>query len=136
VDNTTRRPQNPMNTNECPALDKSGCGTVPLRGSRRGALASVDRVDGHRISVDLHSQLFQRTTCGSGQMEFWSDHGYSGGVPTGELPVRMPSPSALKRRRVARASGTSQKRTSFHDPGDEATSDDVTRKATVTFTRR
>lgn len=126
-----------MNTDPCPELDKSGSGTVPLR-ARRGAKADIGRVDGRRISVDLYSQQFQhgRDQCLSGQLERWSDHRFSGGITTGQLPVKMPSPSALKRRRVARATGTSHKRTSFHDPGDEATADDVTRTATVTFTRR
>jgi hypothetical protein len=88
--------------------------------------------------VDLHSADFRHRggTCQSGLMERWSDHRFSGGNVTGQLPVRMPRPSALKRRRTVRASGTSHKRTSYADPGDEATSDDVTRSATVRFTRR
>jgi hypothetical protein len=138
VDNTTRRPQDPEITSPCPDLDKSGCGTVPLRPGRRHTSAGIGRVDKRRISVTLGSEHFQhpKGKCGAGQMEFWSDHTYSGGLATGELPVKMPTPSALKHRQVTRASGTSHKRTAFHDPGDESTSDDVTRSATVTFRRR
>lgn len=138
VDNTTRRPQDPETTTPCPKLDKSGCGTVPLRTGRRHTSADIGRVDKRRVSVSLGSEHFQhpKGRCGAGQMEFWSDHSYSGGLKTGELPVKMPTVSALKNRRLTRASGTSHKFTSFHDPGDTSASDDVTRSATITFRRR
>ena len=138
VDNTTRHPQDPERTNPCPELDKSGCGTVPLSLRRRGPLGTVGRVDKRRISVSLGSEGFQapRDTCMAGDLEFWSDHRFTGPAAGGSLPVKMPTPSALKRRRVTRASGTSHKRTVFSDPGDESISNDVTRSATVTFTRR
>ncbi len=138
VDNTTRYPQNPDRTDPCDELDKSGCGTVPLSLGRRGPLGTIGRVDKSRISVSLGSERFQlpRETCMSGDLEFWSDHRFTGRTAEGALAVKMPTLSALKRRRVTRASGKSHKRTVFSDPGDESSSNDVTRSATVTFTRR
>jgi len=139
VDNTTRHPQDPEFTDPCPELDKSGCGTVPFRTGVRRTYAGVGRVDKRRIGVSFGSGHFQhpRDRCMAGQMEFWNDHRFSPGrLSSGDLPVTMPTPSALKHRRVTRASGTSHKLTSFHDPGQESVSDDVTRSATVTFRRR
>ena len=87
--------------------------------------------------------VYPRQPCGSGDMESWDDHRFTGGPRNaeGNLVVKMPRPAVLKRRRVVRVKATSHKRTTFNDTDDgegvvEGTTNDVTRKVTVTFRRR
>lgn len=47
----------------------------------------------------------------------------------------MPQPSKLRRHKVVTVTGSSHKRMTFGDAEQGTTSDDVTRTATVTFTR-
>ena len=136
VDNTVSKPPEPGDTEPCPPIEKDACGTVPL-GSARGTRAGIGRFDRRRITVNAIGEFApRRGSCGFGQLEFWADHRFVGRAAEGWLPVKMPSARKLKRRRVVRARGSSHKRTTFADPGDETTVDDVTRSATVTFRRR
>jgi hypothetical protein len=136
VDNTVSRPPDPQDTEPCPPIEKDACGTVPL-GSARGTKAAIGRFDRRRITVNAIGNFYpRRGSCGYGQLEFWADHRFVGRAAEGWLPLKMPSARALKRRGVVKAKGSSHKRTTFADPGDETTTDDVTRRATVTFRRR
>ena len=140
ADNTTRRPNS--EGEDCTRPDaKTGCGTVPLRRS----ISYVGGYDRTRIFVAMAGDRFLSPSrpCLSGSMESWGDHLFTGGPSNarGNLVVRMPRPATLKRRRVVRVTGSSHKRTTSTteggDAGEQTTdTNDVTRKVTVTFTRR
>lgn len=135
VDNTTPRPR--ASGDACGPQDKTGCGSFPLSSAKAG----IGRYDRHRITLELSSQFdASKGPCLIGGLDSWNRLPYSGGPrSSGDLVLKMPSPSTLKRRRVVRVTGTSHKRTTSHDRlvDDSPTiTDDVTRKATVTFTRR
>ena len=134
VDNTTRRPRDGT---PCSAADKSRCGTFPLGKSFSG----FGRYDRRRITVGLTSQPFEYSAgdCLIGDLSLWSTPALAGGAKNGDVIVRMPKPSTLKRRRVVRVTGTSHKRTTYRDPykdNPETVTNDITRTATITFRRR
>lgn len=140
VDNTTRRPQS--DGEPCEPPEKTGCGTLPLRGGRGGApKAAPSRYDKRRISVAMFSRRFDipPKPCSSGDLIGWSDFRLTGGdKESGDLRLTMPGEAALKRRRVVKVTGSDHKRTTLQDrlqPGSEVMTDDVTRRATVTFKR-
>lgn len=135
VDNTTRRP---LGGSPCVPADKSRCGTLPMGRSWSG----IGRYDRRRITVTIATQPFEDAggECITGALDRWASFALAGGSkPEGELIVRMPKPSVLKRRRVVRVTGTSHKRTTLKDRFTDnapTITNDVTRKATVTFRRR
>jgi hypothetical protein len=113
-----------------PPSSRSLCAPHP-----RAELLGYDR---RRVTVDMPNVPFGSGAlrCGIGQLDMWSSPpALAGGTRKGELLFAMPKPSKLRRRRVVEVTGTSHKATSFGDPGGTATSDDVTRTTTLTFTR-
>jgi hypothetical protein len=136
-DRTTPRPR-PADESPCNPPDRRGCGPAPLRGKTLVEVAGFDR---RHIHVDLFSQGFDASSlqfaeCDTGGIDrFSSPPSLAGGTREGELLLEMPSPAKLRRRRVVTVTGSSHKRTTYGDPGSETRTDDVTRTATVTFTR-
>jgi len=49
--------------------------------------------------------------------------------------MKMPKPSAFKRRRVVRVTGRTHKRSSYGGVDEGSSTNDITRKVTVTFER-
>ncbi len=137
VDNTTRRPR--ADGDPCGPVEKTGCGTLPLRFHGGAARAIPERYDRRRIGVRLGTDPFEvpRKPCSQGYLTDWNDFRLTGGDrESGALRLTMPRESALKRRRVVKVTGSDHKRTTTTDrlqPGSEVITDDVTRKATVTF---
>ena len=133
VDNTTPRPS-PYPGETCAPLDKSGCGTAPLRGKTFAALRGHDR---RRISVRVPSEPFEYGhDCLIGGASLWSGpQRLLGGNAEGLLLVRMPKPSAFKRRRVVRLTSRTHQRSSYGNADDGSSTNDITRKVTVTFKR-
>jgi hypothetical protein len=130
VDNTVPRPF--ADGSECGAIDKSSCGTHPLKGAR----VEVSGYNRKLIKGDLLGG-FRPTNvdCGIGNLEgFSSPPAVAGGNRIGELLIKMPKPSKL-RRKVVTVTATTHKTTTFGDPGSATVTDDVTRTFTVTFTR-
>jgi hypothetical protein len=115
---------NTVATNCSEPIDKSGCGTVPLRG--KGSLVDGDR-RGFEVDVGNSSGFKPRTGCGVGQLDDWTQ---PPGVAGGLVRVKMPSPRSFKRRHTVTVTATTHKKSSFG-----AITDDVTRTVTVTFTR-
>ena len=131
VDNTTPRPI-PDDPEPCPAPTRSGCGTFPLGKSS----AVVHGFDDRRISAHLSSGFYPRRECLIGDASSWGGpQRLVGGNREGDLLVKMPKPSAFKRRRVVRISASTHKLSSYSDPGSDSSTNDITRKVTVTFTR-
>lgn len=127
VDNTVQRPPEPGD--ECPPLEKSGCGTSPLR----RPLIYLTGYNRRFLTADL-SATFRVGECRIGQTDSFTDRPFSGGTRLGELLLRMPSVATVSRRRVLILTGTSHKVTSSTDcEPDGSCSDDVTRRVTVTF---
>jgi hypothetical protein len=115
----------------CPPPDRTGCGTRPLK----QAFAKVAGYDSKRIRVDLERPLWDELPCHHGSLDLFSNPpALAGGTREGELLLKMPRPSKLKRKKVVKVSGSSHKRTATGDPGSTQHTDDVTRTATVTFT--
>jgi hypothetical protein len=118
------------------AIDKSSCGTFPLRGK-----AGADGGDTRRLEADMgtSSGFHPRNgACGVGELDSWTQPpGVVGGVDGGFVPVKMPSPRSFKRRHTVTVTGTTHKSSSFggSDPDEPKITDDVTRTVTVTFTR-
>jgi hypothetical protein len=112
-------------------IDKSGCGTVPLRGKadlsgvRRGFTAEMGNSAGFHPTSG---------SCGTGQLDSWTQ---PPGVAGGDVLVKMPSPRSFKRHRTVTVTGTTHKSSSFggSDPDEPKITDDVTRTVTVTFNR-
>jgi hypothetical protein len=132
VDNTVQRPAYD-GSSDCGGIDKSGCGTHPLR------KRSFVRVSGYNrklILGDLEAVFFNRFgECGFGVLDAFSDPpALAGGNRIGELLIRMPKPSAL-RRKVVTVTRTTHKRTTSGDPDSTTYTTDVTRTFSVTFTR-
>jgi hypothetical protein len=127
VDNTVQRPPEPGD--ECPPLEKSGCGTTSLK-------RPLIRLAGYNrrfLHVDLLATL-HGGDCRIGQTDSFTDRHFTGGTRLGELLLRMPSAAAVSRRRVLILTGTSHKVTSSTDCEPDGTcSDDVMRRVTVTF---
>jgi hypothetical protein len=128
VDNTVQRPPEPGG--ECPAPEKSGCGTTAL--SR-----PMVRLSGYNrrfLMADLVATLGGRNECRGGQNDRFTGRFFTGGTRLGELLLRVPSVSTVSRRRVLVLTGTTHKRTSSADcEPNGSCSDDITRRVTVTF---
>lgn len=116
-------------------IDKSSCGTFPLRGKadiagdRRGFTADMGNSSG------FHPR---NGGCGVGELDSWTQPpGVVGGVDGGLVPVKMPSPRSFKRRHTVTVTGTVHKSSSFggSDPDQPKITDDVTRTVTIAFTR-
>jgi hypothetical protein len=134
VDNTVATPTPGFACD--PPLDKSGCGTFPLRGK-----AGIDGVRrGFTVDMSSGSSGFgpRHGECGHGQLDSWTQlPQIVGGVDGGLVPVKMPSPRSFKRRHTVTVTGSVHKSSSFggSDPDEPRVTDDVTRTVTVTFTR-
>jgi hypothetical protein len=133
VDNTTPRPD-PETTEPCPPLSKRGCGTFPL-GKRSGARV----YGGHRrsrISVHTSTQFGSASgECLIGDADTFDATGaLVGGNREGNMLVNMPKESAFKRR-VVRLAAKTHKQTSWGDSDIGTSTNDITRKVTVTFKR-
>jgi hypothetical protein len=138
VDNTSQLPPPADSEGPCdpPAVGKQGCGTQPLRGNGRPPRASLGRWDTRRIAADLTARSFVIGSCNSGLANTFDDTQYAANIRhDGNVLLDMPNPSAFKRRRVVRVTGTSRRRVS-DDPGGPVVANDVTRKVTATFRRR
>ncbi len=116
--------------------DKSGCGTKALYRAK----SEVQGYDRRRLIADLGSEEFGYTrgrevACHIGELDlFSSPPSLAGGNRRGELLIKMPRASAL-RRRVLNVPGSSHKKSSSTE-GDTTFTEDVTRTVTVTFKRR
>jgi hypothetical protein len=131
VDNTA--PRLPADGGDCGGgIDKSDCGTKPLKGAR----VEVSGYNRKLIKGDLLGGFAPpRLACGVGSLDgFSSPPSLAGGNRIGELLITMPKPSKL-RRKVVTVTRTTHKKTTTGDPGSAIYTDDVTRTFTVTFTR-
>jgi hypothetical protein len=131
VDNTV--PRLPTDGGDCgDGIDKSTCGTHPLNGAR----VEVSGYNRKLIKGDLFGGFRPPSVdCGIGNLDaFSSPPAVAGGNRIGELLIKMPKPSKL-RRKVVTVTATTHKKTTFGDPGSATITDDVTRTFTVTFTR-
>jgi hypothetical protein len=135
VDNTTQRPR-PEGNSDCGGIDKSGCGTHPLK----KAQVAVSGYNRKLIQASLDGVQFSyatgpRVNCGLGAVDgFGSPPALAGGNRIGDLLIKMPKPSKL-RRKVVTVTKTTNKKTTSGDPGRTTYTDDFTRTVTVTFTR-
>ena len=130
VDSTTKRPIAP--DEPCTPSTRLGCGTFPLTGK---PVASVNGHDSRRIALRVVINYEPGRECLIGGVEPWGGpRAVVGGNRVGEMLFDMPKPSAFRRRRVVRLRERTHKRSTFSDPGD-VESNDITRKATVTFKR-
>jgi hypothetical protein len=136
VDNTSPRP--PADGHACAPPDKADCGTSALT----HAMTRINGYSRRLLVADLFRVEFNRKggsgrglNCGIGQPTVFTDNMYSGGNRLGELLVKMASVSTVAHRRVVRVTGTSHKYTTDTQGVFAFTSDDVTRRVIVTFTR-
>jgi hypothetical protein len=113
-------------------IDKGDCGMRALKGER----VEVSGYNRKLIKGDLFGEFAPpRFACGAGSSpDFSTPPALVGGNRRGELLIKMPKPSAL-RRKVVRVTATTHKKTAFADPGSATVTDDITRTFTVTFTR-
>jgi hypothetical protein len=131
VDNTTPRPFAEM-TEPCSPLSRRGCGTFPLS-KKSGAYV----YGGHRPSrISVHAATnFESGGCLIGDAStFDATRALVGGNQDGNVLVKMPRASAFKRR-VVRIGGKTHKRSAWGDPGYGTSTNDISRKVTVTFKR-
>jgi hypothetical protein len=116
----------------CDPPDRTGCGVTALKKPR----VEIQGYDSKRIRVDLPSPQWPQLPCRIGSLDlFSSPPALAGGNARGELLLKMPRASKLRHHRVVKVRGSSHKITHTGDPGSAAYTDDVTRTATVTFTR-
>jgi hypothetical protein len=116
----------------CDPPDRTGCGVSRLK----KPTVEIQGYDSKRIRVDVPGPQWGELPCHIGSIDlFSSPPGLAGGNARGELLLKMPRASKLRRQKVVKVRGSSHKRTSTGDPGSAAYTDDVTRTATVTFTR-
>jgi len=116
----------------CAPPDRTGCGVSRLK----RPFVSVGGYDSKRIRVDLPAPQWPELPCHLGSLDlFSSPPALAGGNARGELLLKMPRPSKLRRKKVVKVTGSSHKTTRTGDPGSTAHTDDVTRTVTVTFTR-
>ena len=141
IDDTTQQtaPPTPDGEPGCePAAPRTGCGTFPLK----NPWASANGYDNRSIKVDvgtgrMSDQSGRDTKCLSGQLDAWEGHQeLFGGGKEGEVLLKMPKESDLRTKKVVTVTGKTRKKTSLLDPDYEDSTTDITRKATVTFTRR
>jgi hypothetical protein len=119
VDNTVPRPS--YDGSDCGAeVEKAGCGSHPLTSDTRVTVAGYNR---RFIYVDLGALFTQYGPCHMGLVDSFS-------ARDGVLRLRMPSPSKLRTHKVVEVSGSSHRLLTYR-----TTTSDVTRTATVTFTR-
>jgi len=130
VDNTTPRP---YPEGSCKPSTRLGCGTFPLR---RKPVARVRGYDNRRISVHFGNEFEAGPECLIGEATSWfGPRRLLGGDPEGQLLINMPRASAFKRRRMIRLHGGTYKKSRYSDGPDDFSTNEITRNATVTFTR-
>jgi hypothetical protein len=136
VDNTTLRPPADPNAEPCEAEPpKAGCGTFPLK----KPFAAVGSYDKSRIALDtigfeLRNPSNSLYACLDGDARVWdADQELVGGGPDGQVLLKMPSESAFRSKKTVTLTGTTHKKSSFSEPDAPTTTNDITRKVTVTF---
>jgi hypothetical protein len=128
VDNTTSRPD-PEGERDCEQeneVEKSGCGTFPLRKGSFSLIGNV-RGDRRRVEVGMTSDDFEprRGACPSGRSE---------SAQFGEMRVKMPTPRGFAhRRRPTTLGGSTHKQRSYTSNDGSTLTTDVTRTVTVTL---
>jgi hypothetical protein len=132
-DNTTPRPD-PEITEPCLPLSKVGCGTFPL-GKRSGARV----YGGHRPSrISVHTSTGFAPASGEcligDATTFDATGALVGGNREGSVLEKMPKASAFRRHGV-RLTASTHKRSSWGDPEIGTSTNEITRKVTVTFKR-
>jgi hypothetical protein len=126
VDNTVPRPS--YDGSDCGAeIERSACGSHPLTSGARVVASGWDR---RFITVDFYEQLNSFGPCHIGLVEGFSLPPRSAGGTHGHLLLRMPRAAKLRSHKVVQVTGSSHKRSSYG-----SRTSDVTRTATVTFTR-
>lgn len=136
TDQTVQNPNFSYPDDPCTPPDKSRCGTTNLTKSFAGVSGYDKRYVYANAPVDMGSYFDEG--CGRGMMESWNwpVSVMGGDNQFGEMLLKMPSPSQL-RKRVTTLTATIHKSSvspiSETRPG--TISDDVTRHFTVTFTR-
>lgn len=138
VDNTTL-----LTTADQPCggqtLDNSACGTTTLRHAK----IDVEGIDRARVASSLFGDEFAalKGDCLAGSADaFTGPPNVVGGIRSnsgneGAMRLKMPKPATLKRKHVVTITATDHTHSSSLGAGDATTTDDVTRKITVTFTR-
>lgn len=116
----------------CNPPDRTGCGVNRLK----KPMVAIQGYDSKRILVDVPGPQWMQLPCRIGSLDlFSSPPALAGGNARGELLLKMPRASKLRRQKVVIVRGSSRKVTHTGDPGSAAYTDDVSRTATVTFTR-
>jgi hypothetical protein len=119
VDNTVPRPS--YDGSDCGAdIEKTGCDSDPLKPDSRVTVAGYNR---RYIYVDLGAVFTEYGPCHIGLADSFK-------ARVGVLRLRMPSPSKLRTHKVVQVTGSSHWQRTYR-----TTRSDVTRSATVTFTR-
>ena len=130
VDNTTPRP---FPEGSCTPSSRLGCGTFPLADK---PVAHVNGYGNRHIEVYFSNEFREGPECLIGEAQSWGGpKAVVGGGPEGQFLIKMPPESAFKRRRVVRLTGSTHRRSRFSDGPLDIGTNDLTRKATVTFTR-
>lgn len=131
TDDRTQNPPDPDHGN-CDPIEESRCGTFPLPRNIKVQISGYDR---RYLKADLFPSFKPtRATCQTGYVDRFTDRHYTGGTPSGQLLLRMPSVRAVKQRPSITVTGTSHKRSVFADCEDgQICSEDVTRNVSVTF---
>jgi hypothetical protein len=135
VDNTTQRPR--PSGSDCGGIDKSDCGTHPLRKARVG-VSGYNRkfIQASLDGVQFNYARGPALNCGIGAVEgFDSPPAIVGGTRFGLHLIKMPKPSKFAHQKVVTVTKTTNKKTTSGDPGSTTYTDDFTRTVTVTFTR-
>ena len=131
ADDRTQNPPRP-DGGDCDPIDKSGCGTFPLPRHIKAHISGISR---RYLKADLFPSFKPtRATCQVGYLDRFTDRHLTGGTPSGQLLLRMPTVRAVKHRRSITVTGTSHKRSVFEDcTSGEICTEDVTRHVSVTF---
>jgi hypothetical protein len=131
IDNTSPTVTSP--DDNCTPIDKSGCGTKPLR----RPTFELGGQDAKRLHFDLGTaDSFPRLGCQVGPLDNFSDPAFFGMGAGQNLLVKMPSARSFFRHRTVTVTGTDHKRTRVQgDPDGPVHIDDITRSVTVTFTK-
>lgn len=131
IDNTSPTVTSP--DDNCAPIDKSGCGTKPLR----RPMFQLEGQNAKRLAFDLFTpDSFPRLGCQVGQLDGFSDPDFFGTGAAQKLLVKMPSARSFFRHRTVTVSGSDHKLTRLQgEPGAPVYTDDITRSVTVTFTK-
>ena len=131
IDNTSPRVTSP--DDNCTPIDKSGCGTKPLR----RPTFHLEGQNATRLAFDLGTpDSFPRLGCQVGVLDGFSDPVFFGNGAAQKLLVKMPSARSFFRHRTVTLSGSDHKLVRHQgDPDSPVYTDDITRSVTVTFTK-